>query len=75
MDNNQKKELNTSFNNTIRNILVYAILSIVLLATGMVTHWIIFEYIALAAVFITIIYVIYLVYLSILKIKLKNGQK
>jgi predicted membrane channel-forming protein YqfA (hemolysin III family) len=72
MDNKEKNELETSYKNTIRNILVYAISSILLFATGMVTKWQIFEYIALAAVIITFIYVIYLVYLLILKLRLKK---
>ncbi|WP_300561883.1 hypothetical protein [Companilactobacillus sp.] len=72
MQNKNKQELETSYKNTIRNILVYAILSIVLMATGLVTKWIIFEFVSLASAAITFIYVIYLVYLLILKLRLKK---
>lgn len=72
MNDKNKQQLDISFKNTIRNVLMYAILSIVLLASGIVSHWLILEFVALASALVTIIYVIYLVYLSILKIRLKK---
>lgn len=74
MNNKDEKKLTETYNNTIRNILMYAILAILLLATGIITHWIIFEFVSLAAAVITIIYLIYLIYLTILKTRLKKGK-
>lgn len=74
MNNKDEKKLTETYNNTIRNILMYAILAILLLATGIITHWIIFEFVSLAAAVVTIIYLIYLIYLTILKTRLKKGK-
>lgn len=74
MNNKDQKKLTETYNNTIRNILMYAILAILLLATGIITHWIIFEFVSLAAAVVTIIYLIYLIYLTILKTRLKKGK-
>lgn len=70
--NKQQKKLNQTFQNTIRSILMYAILSLVLLATGAILHWRLFEYVAIASAIVALIYVIYLVYLIILKFRLKK---
>ncbi len=70
--NKQQKKLDQTFQNTIRSILMYAILSLVLLATGAILHWQLFEYVAIASAIVALIYVIYLVYLIILKFRLKK---
>ena len=70
----QEKTLQTTIKNTIRNTLIYAIFSILLLTTGKITGWTFFEFVAIASVLVTFIYLIYLVYLTILKIRLKNDQ-
>ncbi len=70
--NKQQQKLNQTIQNAIRSILMYTILSLVLLATGAILHWQLFEYVSIASAIIAIIYVIYLVYLLILKRRLKK---
>ncbi len=70
--NKDQKKLEESFKNTLRSVLMYAILSILLFATTSVTHWIILEYIAIAGVIVTLVYVVILIYLMVLIIRIKK---
>ncbi|MFD1418806.1 hypothetical protein [Companilactobacillus keshanensis] len=67
MRNNEKKELNRSFQNILRQFAMFSVMSILLLATSKITGWIIMEFAGFAGVAYSTVLFFILIYLAIIK--------
>ncbi|AUI70930.1 hypothetical protein COSHB9_19660 [Companilactobacillus alimentarius] len=73
MKNNQKK-FNEIYQNLLRKIVMFGVLSMLLMASARITGWIIMEYAGFVSAIYTIILIGMMIYILIIKIKDKNNS-
>lgn len=67
MKNREKKELNNAFQSILRQLVMFSVLSILLLATSKVTNWIIMEFAGFAGVAYSVVLLGFLIYIAVIK--------
>ncbi len=72
MKEHDRKKINEEYQNVLRKVVIWGVLSMLLLATSKVTGWMIMEFAGLASVVYTIILVVILFYISFI---LKSSKK
>ncbi|HIY91584.1 hypothetical protein [Companilactobacillus sp. HBUAS56275] len=72
MRNNQKK-FNEIYQNLLRKIVMFGVLSMLLMASARITGWIIMEYAGFVSAIYTIVLIGMLIYILIIKTKDKNN--
>ncbi|GEO78231.1 hypothetical protein [Companilactobacillus mindensis] len=74
MSNNQKK-FNEIYQNILRRIVMFGVLSMLLIASARITGWIIMEYAGFVSAIYTIVLIGMLIYVLIIKTKDNNSNK
>ncbi|KRK64592.1 hypothetical protein FC72_GL000319 [Companilactobacillus tucceti DSM 20183] len=67
MKTKEKKELNNAFQSVVRQLVMFSVLSILLLATSKITNWIIMEFAGFAGVVYSVVLLVVLIYIAIIK--------
>ncbi|MFC6323495.1 hypothetical protein [Companilactobacillus baiquanensis] len=67
MKDKEKKELNNAYQSVIRQLVMFSVLSILLLATSKITNWVIMEFAGFAGVVYSVILLVILIYIAIIK--------
>lgn len=74
MRNNQKK-FNEVYQDLLRRVVMFGVLSMLLIASARITGWIIMEYAGFVSAIYTIILIGMLIYVMIIRIKDTNNKK
>lgn len=72
---NNKKKFNEIYQDLLRKVVMFGVLSMLLLASARVTGWIIMEYAGFVSAIYTIILIGIMVYVLVIKMKDDNNHK
>lgn len=72
---NNKKKFNEIYQDLLRKVVMFGVLSMLLLASARVTGWIIMEYAGFVSAIYTIILIGMMIYVLIIKTKDENNHK
>lgn len=72
---NNKKKFNEIYQDLLRKVVMFGVLSMLLLASARVTGWIIMEYAGFVSAIYTIILIGMMVYVLVIKMKDDNNHK
>lgn len=70
-----KKKFNEVYQDLLRRVVMFGVLSMLLIASARITGWIIMEYAGFASAIYTIVLIAMLIYVSVIQIKDKNSKK